>query len=325
MSGGVQVEQRAERARTDGAQIVVLNATGLTAATPLVACLGRYEAHLQAKKRRPRGIAKYRQTLKKVFAWLGENVGQAALTRAQLEVYTEELAARGRAGSTIINDLAAVKSFSLWAIRMGLRTDDPTAGIERPRKAMPMPTPLYADEIAGLIAAMQPSPGLTDLQAWYWQRNRRAVALMLYAGLRSAEVAALDWRQVKIAAKMIEVRGGKNNKDRFLPVHDRLLAVLLAVPLEGRHGPVCGARDGLPVSYRTMEHLCGRWLRSLGVIVHAHQFRHSFASHMLWEGADLRSIQNLLGHEQLSTTERYTKVDDRLAREAVGRLPDFGS
>lgn len=293
--------------------------------TPLVQLLPRYEIHLKAKKRQPRGRKKYLQTLQKIFAWLGAGVAQAGLTHARMQEYVEHLGELDRAGATIINDLAAVRSFSFWAIAAGLRETDPTAGIERPKKASPMPTPLYEEEIADLILRIQPGDGLTDKQRWLWMRNRRAVALMLYAGLRSAEAASLTWQQIKLHARLLEVRGGKNNKDRLIPIHVRLLAVLLEVEPEDRHGPVCPTRHGRPMSYRTMEHVCGRWLRTLGMYVHSHQFRHSFASHMLWSGVDLRSIQALMGHEQLSTTERYLKVDQRLVRAAVNKLPDWGS
>lgn len=298
-----------------------------TPETPIADLIPWWEKSLRAKKRRPRGVDKYVRTMRKIAAALGEGAGQAALTRQAMERYLELL--HDRAGSTLINDLAVVRSFAIWCIGRDLRLDDPTAGIERPRKAQPMPTPLYADEIAQLLARVaREQHGLTDIQAWYWERNRRAVALMLYAGLRSAEVAALEWgRHIKLAAKSIEVRGGKNNKDRLIPIHARLLAVLLEVPPEERaHGqPVCGTRAGRPMSYRTMEHLCGRWLRGLGISIHAHQLRHSFASHLLWNGADLRTIQTLLGHEQIGTTERYLKVDQRSTRQAMNSLPDFGA
>lgn len=300
----------------------------LTPATPLVDLLPRYEAHLRSR-RQPRGAEKYLRTLRKILAWLGPTSAQADLTRRRVMEYVDAQGEAGRAGSTIINDLAVVRSFALWCVDLDLRIDDPTVGIERPRKAKPMPNPLYEDEVEQLIQAMWSArEGLTDIEAWYWERNRRAVMLMFYAGLRSSEVAGLRWRHVKLSAKILEVRGGKNNKDRSVPIVSRLLAVLLEVPPEERqsHMAVCGERGtGKPLSYRTMEHVCGRWLKKMGVHIHAHRLRHSFASHLLWNDVDLRQIQKLLGHEQLSTTEHYTLVDDRAMRKAINRLPDFGA
>lgn len=299
--------------------------TSITTETPLLEMIDDYQSHLRARARRPRGIDKYIRTIRKIMLWIGPAARMADLNADVVRQYAEALGEHGCAGATIINDLAVIRSFCRWAVQRGLRSDDPTLGVDRPAKAKPNPSPLYADEITQLFAVMQEPDDLTDRQRWHWRRNKRAVMLMLYAGLRSAEVAALRWSQVKIPAKVIEVRGGKNGKDRVVPIHPCLLANLLEVPPDDRRPglAVAGKEDGSTMSYRTMEHVCGRWLKKLGLVLHAHQLRHSFASHLLWNGADLLIIQSLLGHEDLNTTRCYTKVDHRQTREAVNMLPTF--
>jgi integrase/recombinase XerC len=85
---------------------------------------------------------------------------------------------------------------------------------------------------------------------------------------------------------------------------------------------VCGHRNGKPISYKTVPHIFDRWLKTEGLDISAHQLRHTFATQMLWNGADLRTIQRLLGHASLATTERYLAVEMQQKRSAVDLLPD---
>jgi integrase/recombinase XerD len=107
-------------------------------------------------------------------------------------------------------------------------------------------------------------------------------------------------------------------------MHQRLLKELQLVPKAERQPDrtvICKS-DGSPLSRRSIEHICDRWLRRLGFDVHAHRFRHSFATQMMRKGANIRTIQELLGHADLKTTERYLMVDVEDKRRAVDVLPD---
>jgi integrase/recombinase XerD len=143
--------------------------------------------------------------------------------------YKEELGKRGCAGSTVINALAAIRDFSVWALFEGYRYDDPTLGIKRP----PKPNPLYADEVALLMAAIEHDPPPEGSRAyWYWQRNRLAVLLFLYTGLRLSELAALRWSDLHLRAGVLDVRAeaAKNGAERSVPIPNFLRVELEAVP-----------------------------------------------------------------------------------------------
>jgi site-specific recombinase XerD len=145
---------------------------------------------------------------------------------------------------------------------------------------------------------------------------------MLYGGLRLAEAAALCWDDLDLDEGYLIVREGKGGEDRSVPLHKKLRAELDTVSEEEQNGAVAGRQDGCTLSCRSIEHIFDRWLPALGVNISAHQLRHSFATYMLHEGADLRTIQELLGHKDLATTERYLMVDMGLKRQAVDVLPD---
>lgn len=301
-------------------------------ATPVQTYVADWCAEI-AIDQRARGAVKYEQTLRAFLRWLGDDAPMAAINRRSVLAYIAERRQAGRAGSTLINDLAVIRSFCAWAIRAGLRTDDATAGIKRPKKALPHPKPIEAHEVRRLMVAIAAVPdGVLPLCQRRWRRDRLAVALMLYAGLRVAEAAALHWRDVDLAARVLTVPDGaaKGGVGRRVPLVDRLAAMLDEVPpsARGADAPllpaVCGKRAGQALHYRTMEHICGRWLKRLGFTLHAHQLRHTFATHLLWHDADLRAIQELLGHKSIATTERYLAVDDRHRRASIEKLPDFG-
>lgn len=145
--------------------------------------------------------------------------------------------------------------------------------------------------------------------------------LMLYAGLRLSETAALDWNEVDLHQRLILVRSGKGDKDRSLPIHSTLLDELTQVPARERQGAVAGKPNGANLNYKSMAHIFERWLSSLGVRITAHQLRHSFANQMLHNGADLRHIQELLGHKSLDTTQVYLMLSPEHLRNAVAGIP----
>ena len=153
-------------------------------------------------------------------------------------------------------------------------------------------------------------------------RHNRAILLMWYAGLRISEVPALDWRDVDLDEGMLIVRDAKGGKDRSIAIHDRVLRNLAATPEDRQRGAVCGRLDGRPISYKSMPHIFGRYLKGYGLAISAHQLRHTFAVQLLRAGADLRTIQTLLGHASLETTQRYLALDFDDKRRAIDKLPD---
>jgi site-specific recombinase XerD len=302
--------------------------------------LAAYEDYLIGEQRRPQGRARYLWTLKRFFASLGNDATHADVNAMSVQRYKEELGKRGCAGSTVINALAAIRDFSVWALFEGYRNDDPTLGIKRPPKRPPKPNPLYPDEVALLMAAIEHDPPPEGTRArWYWQRNRLAVLLFLYTGLRLSELAALRWSDLHLRAGVLDVRAeaAKNGTERSVPIPDFLRVELEAVPLKHRKGsaPVLTCVSGKSITDSGLSHIFDRWiperLEALAEVIgedtalhlYMHRLRHTFASMLVWEDTDLRTVQELLGHKQLETTAHYTKTDPRRKQAAVAKLPDF--
>lgn len=295
-----------------------------------------YERYLHGEKRSPEGIKRYLWGLKRAFAWLegriGRNATNADLTFDAVQDYKEHLGGEGFASSTIINALAALKDFAEFAVVKRLRWDDPTVGVRRPTKRRPDPNPLYEEDIAALIRSLDPRERAGSQAAYFERRNRIIVFFFLYTGLRLKEVANLRRQHIKLQAGLVEVRHGKNDRDRTVALHPHLidlLAPLLTDPRGAKSGGVFVDTQGAPLGKKGLAHIFDTWLpRRFAALesdpqihVYAHRLRHTFASMLVWNDENLRVVQELLGHAQLGTTEHYTKVARKQKRRAIRNLP----
>lgn len=287
---------------------------------PLTLLLDPYLAALKARGQRPRGIEKYRYNLVNFLAWLGPSATMATLSVPAVRRYQEHKAETCNPG-TIENMLSCIRSFCRWGWREGYRDDDPTQWVDWPKRTKPLPRALSRVQLRALDQALMLDEHAPAARILLRDRNRRAIYLMLYAGLRISEAAHLDWNDVDLDARRLTVREGKGGKDRSVPLHDRLIWALTLVPQGERRGAVAGHADGRPLAYKSMGHVFERWLRARGLHISSHQLRHSFATTLLDRGADLRTIQILMGHESLDTTMVYLRVSDERARDAIDRLP----
>ena len=145
---------------------------------------------------------------------------------------------------------------------------------------------------------------------------------MLYGGLRRMEAAGLVWADVRLAAGVLIVRGGKGGKDRAVPLHPVLAAELRAAPPGRPSHAVAGRIDGGRLALKSFAHIVERWLQGRGVQCSCHQLRHTFATELLDHGADIRAIQELLGHSDLKTTARYLKLSAKRLQGTIDLLPD---
>jgi integrase/recombinase XerC len=243
----------------------------------------------------------------------------SALDRDAIRRFVGELHQRGRSGSTSSRKLAAVRTFLRYLRRESLIEDDPGALVATPKRRVRMPSHLSEDEMAALIAA---ATGDTPLG----RRDRAILELFYASGLRLSEVAGLDVDDVNLSARMVRVLG-KGGRERLAPFNtsaakairsyltDREKLVRTGSALRAGHAR---QRDPLFVNYRggrltarSIDRLVRRYvtISSVRAEITPHGLRHSFATHLLQRGADLRAIQELLGHARLSTTERYTHVN----------------
>jgi site-specific recombinase XerD len=250
----------------------------------------------------------YRFDLEPFAAWLdARKLGLDDVDSRVLADYTAELG-RGRprrlAPGTIARRLAAVRSllrFTLGAARV----PDAVAGPRRPRRLPVAPKP---DEVDRLIEALDGEGPLA-------LRNRALVELVYSAGLRSREAVDLDLADVDFEQELVRVRG-KGGKERALPLGEEAALSLARYLREARPELARGAEDAFFLSTNGRR-LDTSTLRRL--VPNPHRLRHAFATHLLEGGADLRVIQELLGHSSLSTTQVYSHVDGRRLRRVYDR------
>jgi integrase/recombinase XerC len=251
----------------------------------------------------------------------------ARLDRAAIRGFLAELLKQEQSRATAARKLAAVRTFLKYLRREDVITSDPGALIATPRREVRMPAHLSEDEMRHLIAAADDATPLG-------RRDRAILELFYASGLRLSELTGLDVSDVNLSAKMVRVLG-KGGKQRIVPFNGAT-AGAIRVYLKDRDALINGhagraqqqegrekrsaarPRDPLFVNYRggrltvrSVDRLVRRYVASfstrLGISPHA--LRHSFATHLLGRGADLRVIQEMLGHARLSTTQRYTHVN----------------
>jgi integrase/recombinase XerD len=271
---------------------------------------------LLAARLSPRTVEAYRRDLGLLAAFRGGPAGQASA--AELENWLAEMRAGGLAPSTIARRLAATRAYFRHLVLLDRRSDNPAAELKSPRRARTLPRTLSPSESERLIDA---ATGVTPRA----MRDRALVELLYGAGLRVSEAVGLVRAAVDLEARVVRVLG-KGDKERIVPLGRPAAETLrrylaLGRPhLDRRNRPdlFLNARGGALT--RAGAFLILRRLAERAGLeperVHPHLLRHSFATHLLEGGADLRSVQEMLGHADLSTTERYTHVSDRRRREA---------
>ena len=263
----------------------------------------------------PKTVEAYRRDLADVADFL--KASPASATPQRLAEYVAGLRARGLAATTIARRIAALRSFYRHQLLIGVRTDNPAAELELPRRPRTLPRTLSPGEVERLIEAAN---GTTPRSL----RDRALVELLYGAGLRVSEAVGLDRSAVDLEQRLVRAFG-KGSKERVVPIGREAVEALRRYLARGRpyldrrHRPELFLNAQGGALTRAGAFLILRKLAASAGLeperVHPHLLRHSFATHLLEGGADLRSVQEMLGHADLSTTERYTHVSDRRRRE----------
>lgn len=252
----------------------------------------------------------YASDVGQLVAWLSaRDAAVGLLDRRTVRAFAADLGRRGYAPATLNRKLSALRSFARFLTEHGVLGADPTLLLPGPRRRRRLPRSLRLDEVVGVLRA---AGGAAPLDL----RDRAILELLYGCGLRSQEVVDLDLGDVRASQGEVIVHG-KGGKTRVVPLGQEAAAALERYLGRGRAAPAFGGgRRPLFVSRRGRRLLTSDIRRmvvkycGLAGIEHAspHMLRHAYATHMLERGADLRAIQELLGHASVSTTQVYTHV-----------------
>jgi integrase/recombinase XerD len=283
--------------------------------------LDSYLRHLTLE----RGLSKntlsaYRNDLEKYFGFLEKRSRDPlSATSKDVEDFSLDIA-RALSASSRARLLASLRGYHKFLVLENQRSDDPTKRLRSPKLPMRLPKALSQQEVMQLIEASGPAPD--DESADYLRlRNRAIVELMYSTGARVSEIVGLDLDEVDDSGLM-RVRG-KGSKERLVPVGSYAKAALDAYLVRSR--PVLSSRGsaralflnqrGARLSRQSIWEIIQKAAEGLGKEVSPHSLRHSFATHLLEGGADVRVVQELLGHASVTTTQIYTMVSVDTLRE----------
>lgn len=277
----------------------------------------------------PNTVTSYTSDVRAFAEWCARSdiTGPDDVTRATIRRYLAYLTTRRFARRTMARKTASIRRYSRWRVATGLGTADPTAGVSVSAGAGRLPRVLDRSELGALFA--DPTGARPDEPEWRRRRDDAVLEVLYGSGLRVSELCTLGVASLSLGQQAATV-WGKGSKERRVPLSEPAVAALrawLAIRADvipgGPDGPgdiLFGNERGKPLTPRDVRRIVDR--RS-PVPTHPHALRHSFATHLLDGGADLRAVQELLGHSDVATTQRYTHVSrERLSaayREAHPR------
>ena len=268
--------------------------------------------HLELRSSSAHTVRAYRNELNRLAEYLGPEMRWKEIDHTLLRGYLSDLHERGLSKVSVARSLAAVRSLFKWLAKEGMVQQNPAKLVSRPKLPSKLPRVPTTEEINGLLDGPLPE------SAAFPERDRAIFELLYGCGLRNSELIGIELGDIDEANGLILVRG-KGKKQRYVPLEGAAAGALesyrqarqaLLNAAGRRTGKLFINRRGGPLTTRSV----GRIVKQVAIAkglppdVHPHTLRHAFGTHMLAEGADLRAIQELLGHERLSTTQKYTHL-----------------
>ncbi|MGE5281935.1 MAG: tyrosine recombinase XerC [Chloroflexota bacterium] len=279
--------------------------------------LAAYDRDLRGRGAAERTRRAYAVDLGQFVEWAGER-GPADIRHRDVRRYAAALSAEGAAPATVARKLAAVRGLYDFLVRTERAGDNPAELVSSPKRQEKLPRVLTTEQMRGLLEGI---PARTPLEL----RDRAMLELAYSCGLRCEEIVNLDLGALDFETEQLRVLG-KGSKERLLPVGEPAQRALRRYEERGRHALSADPREralflsksGRRLSASDVTRRLALWVRqaALAAGVSPHSLRHSFATHQLEGGADLRTIQELLGHASISTTQVYTRVDAARLRDA---------
>ena len=306
----------------------------LSVSAPAIpAIIEEYLSSLRLRGVAARTLEAYGEDLSKFANYCGNHgIDPEKADTYQVQGFVADLAAEGAAASSVNRRLSSVRGFYRWMLRFGRRIDNPCDSLRNLKSPQGLPSVLWEDEMADFAA-------LPDNRKMLWPARDKAIIMSMYsAGLRISELVSLG---MKALAKNLEGARivGKGGKERmvffseeaqyaildYLPERE---ARLRQVGLEScdRDGALFVSRKGRPISVPGVRWIIGRYAVRLGIgkNIHPHSLRHSFATHLVNAGCDVRIVQEMLGHASLSTTQRYAHVNIARLKKVYGQAHPHG-
>ena len=292
---------------------------------PLAPALDLFLAHLRVEKGLSRNsVEAYAHDVRRYLAFLAAS-GRTSwddVTRGDVQAHLGALTAAGISARSQARALSAIRGFHKLLLAERIASADPTDEVDAPRRTRKLPQLLSRAEVDRLLAAPLQAKGAAAV------RDRAMLELLYATGLRVSELVTLEVNQVDLESRVLLARG-KGNKERLVPIGapaaDSMKA-WLAGPREQmlrlrRSRDLFVTPRGRRMTRQGFWKLLGRYARVAGIsrAISPHKLRHSFATHLLEGGADLRAVQSMLGHADVSTTEIYTHVDRSHARRLHAR------
>jgi site-specific recombinase XerD len=285
--------------------------------------LGMFEQDLRRRGAAEKTRRAYRIDLAQFAGWAsGQELEPASVDHRALRRYAASLSERGQAPATVARKLAALRGFFRALVELGARGDNPAELLSSPKRPQHLPRVLKPADVAKLLDRI---PATTPLEL----RDRALFELAYASGLRAEELVALDLDSVDFDAERVRVEG-KGGKTRLVPTGEHALRAIerylararpaLAGGENRATGSLFLSKTGRRLSTSDVRRRLRVWTRHASAQVpgvgdlHPHALRHSFATHLLEGGADLRAIQELLGHASISTTQVYTRVESSRLR-----------
>lgn len=281
----------------------------------LDAILARYHHHLFSEKRySPRTVSSYEHDLNDFITWLEQQAGAAEVPSPltiqtwQVRQWISHLHRKGLSGKSLQRKLSSIRRFYRFLLRENLIENNPVVDVQSPKHARKLPDTLDADTLERLLNIES-----DDILA---VRDSALMELLYSSGLRLAELVGLDVHDVDQRQQQVRVLG-KGNKERYIPVGRTALAAVAKWVQQramlAAHGEpaLFVSKRGTRLHPRSVQFRLNHWRLQQGLEqhVHPHKLRHSFASHVLESSGDLRAVQEMLGHADISTTQIYTHLD----------------
>jgi integrase/recombinase XerC len=279
--------------------------------TTVAKAVADFLRHLDERNASPHTIKAYSGDLTNFVAYAG-SCGWKDIDHIAIRGFLSQLYEKGLGKTSVARSLAAVRSLYRWLAREGVVEQNPAKLVATPKLAKKLPRVPTIEEMNFVIDGQMPEV------AAFPERDRLMFELLYGCGIRNSELTGINLEDIRLSAEAILI-GGKGKKERYVPFGDSVKSAL-ATYLPARQRILAETRKIVAALLINCRGGClttrsvGRIIKKIAVAkglspdVHPHTLRHAFGTHMLEEGADLRAIQELLGHERLATTQRYTQL-----------------